>query len=238
MNLAERRKTWTEEFYVNNEVLEEIEAERNQVLSLLNGHKKDTNFRQINYNLVDRTRVILAYCVPYKEITETYAYRSLSAEPGTSANYQMALSPKKKRIVDDNLAQTRSLFSLARDLMEVEKDDPVDDVNARLFKDADLSLEDAIALIEGEQRSKITQTYSVGQTLEAKVTGFADFGTFVKLPLGNSGMIHISKMGKRVEKPSDMLAIGDLVQVEILEIREEKEKVRIGLKLKSILKKA
>jgi predicted RNA-binding protein with RPS1 domain len=69
-------------------------------------------------------------------------------------------------------------------------------------------------------------------------TGFTDYGTFVKLPLGNSGMIHISKMGKWVKKPSEILTIGDLVQVEVLEIKEEKEKIRIGLRLKSVIKKS
>ncbi|EKD52557.1 MAG: hypothetical protein ACD_61C00305G0001 [uncultured bacterium] len=236
----ERGEKWAKEFYVNHEVFKDIEAERTQILRLLNGHKKDSNFRAIDFKLVDRTRVILAYCVPFTVVPEgTYSYKAnLQTASGTSAAYQMVLSEKKKKIVDENIANTRSLFALARELVEIAKDSEADDVYARVFADANLTLEEAISLLEDEQKDKILNTYAVGQTLEAKVTGFADYGTFVRLPLGNSGMIHISKMGKWVKKPSEMLTVGDLVEVEVLEMKEEKEKVRIGLKLKSVIKKA
>ena len=80
--------------------------------------------------------------------------------------------------------------------------------------------------------------YTKGQILGGVVDNLTDYGAFVGLGWGCSGLIHITKMGRRVNKPSDILTKGDKVQVEILDIREEKGRIKISLGLKSIVSKS
>ncbi len=59
----------------------------------------------------------------------------------------------------------------------------------------------------------------VGDVYEGTVVRMLDFGAFVEFAPGKDGMIHISKLSKeRVEKVSDVLAIGDQVKVEVIKI--------------------
>ncbi len=237
---SERGEKWAKEFYINHEIFKDIETERSQILRLLNGHKHDRNTREINFKLVNRTRVILAYCVPFGVVPEAvYAYKTnLQTAVGASATYQLKIPEKMKKVVDENLDNTKTLFSLARDLMDIDPNEADDDIKARLFANSQISLEDAIELLESEERAKTIKAYSVGQVLEAKVASLADFGAFVKLPRGGTGLIHITNMGRNVKKVSDLLSVGDTVEVWILSLREDQGKIKIGLRLKSVIQRS
>lgn len=75
-------------------------------------------------------------------------------------------------------------------------------------------------------------TYSLGQKVTGKVTRETDFGAFVELSPGIEGLIHISEMawGKKVRKPSDIVAVGDQVEAVILAIDTEQKRIALGLK--------
>ncbi len=77
--------------------------------------------------------------------------------------------------------------------------------------------------------------YKKGQIVEGVVGNVTDYGAFVNFGPGYSGLIHISKMGRRVNRPSDLLSKGNRVRVEILDIREEGGRLKISLGLKEIL---
>ena len=71
-----------------------------------------------------------------------------------------------------------------------------------------------------------------GQILEGTVRNVVDFGAFVDLGVKEDGLLHISKMGReghRVENPHEVVAVGDIIQVQIESI--DKERGRIGLAL-------
>ncbi len=71
-----------------------------------------------------------------------------------------------------------------------------------------------------------------GQKLEGTVRNVVDFGAFVDLGVKQDGMLHISNMsrtGKRVEDPHEVVGVGDIISVEIITI--DLERGRIGLKL-------
>ncbi|TVQ05599.1 MAG: RNA-binding transcriptional accessory protein [Balneolaceae bacterium] len=73
---------------------------------------------------------------------------------------------------------------------------------------------------------------SPGMKLEGTVRNVVDFGAFVDIGVKQDGLLHISKMGKarkRVEDPHDVVAVGDIVNVEITSI--DVERGRIGLAL-------
>ncbi|MCL2062109.1 MAG: polyribonucleotide nucleotidyltransferase [Firmicutes bacterium] len=72
-----------------------------------------------------------------------------------------------------------------------------------------------------------------GMVYEGKVVRILDFGAFVNIAPGRDGMVHISKLdNKRVEKVTDVVNIGDNVQVEVLRIDD---KGRVDLRLKKKL---
>lgn len=63
---------------------------------------------------------------------------------------------------------------------------------------------------------------SVGEIVEGTVTGITNFGAFVKLPGGNSGLVHISEISNDyVEKVSDYLKKDEKVKVKVLSITKE-----------------
>jgi small subunit ribosomal protein S1 len=88
-------------------------------------------------------------------------------------------------------------------------------------------------VIEAE-RSELRQTFLTGVKIGDKVTGaiknITDFGAFVDLQ-GMDGLLHITDMSwGRINHPSELLHIGQAVDVVILDVDKEKERVSLGLK--------
>ncbi|MEE0859483.1 MAG: S1 RNA-binding domain-containing protein [Acutalibacteraceae bacterium] len=70
----------------------------------------------------------------------------------------------------------------------------------------------------------------VGSILEGKVTGITDFGAFVDLPDGKSGMVHISEVAPVfVNKITDFLSEGQVVKVKVLSVGEN-GKISLSIK--------
>ncbi len=91
------------------------------------------------------------------------------------------------------------------------------------------------SLIEAERAKKKTELLKeleVGQIRKGVVKNLADFGAFVDLG-GIDGLLHITDMSwGRINHPSEMVKIDDEVEVMILNIDYEKEKIALGLKQK------
>ncbi|NQT29792.1 MAG: S1 RNA-binding domain-containing protein [Candidatus Saganbacteria bacterium] len=76
--------------------------------------------------------------------------------------------------------------------------------------------------------------YKAGQVVKVKILRFAKFGAFAELDHSLEGLIHISEMAKeRIQKPEDAAKIGDVVEVKILRVLPEEQ--RIGLSIKGVL---
>lgn len=81
-----------------------------------------------------------------------------------------------------------------------------------------------------KQKSRLLSDLAEGQVRSGVVTGLRDFGAFVDLG-GADGLIHISELSwRRVKHPSEVLAVGQEVEVEVLKV--DRESKRIGLSLK------
>lgn len=73
--------------------------------------------------------------------------------------------------------------------------------------------------------------YAVDQTLKGLVTRLAKFGAFVELQEGLEGLIHISEIDDRhLNHPSEVLSVGDEVEVRILAIDEANQKISLSMK--------
>jgi len=78
----------------------------------------------------------------------------------------------------------------------------------------------------------ITQKYDEGDVVEGKVVSITNYGAFVELEKGIEGLVHISEMSwtRHIKHPSQMVSLGQLVDVKILNIDEEEQKISLGMK--------
>jgi polyribonucleotide nucleotidyltransferase len=88
------------------------------------------------------------------------------------------------------------------------------------------AIEEAIALVKGA-----AQDAEVGEVYTGKVKKIMDFGAFVEILPGVEGLVHISQLAReRVAKVTDVLKVGDEVQVKVLEI-DSNGKIRLSRKV-------
>jgi small subunit ribosomal protein S1 len=78
---------------------------------------------------------------------------------------------------------------------------------------------------------RIEERYGVGSQVTGKVTRVADFGAFVELEPSVEGLIHISELDhKRVKKVTDVVNVGDVVSVQVLEVAPDRQRISLSLK--------
>jgi small subunit ribosomal protein S1 len=83
----------------------------------------------------------------------------------------------------------------------------------------------------------VARRYRKGEVVVGKVTNVTDFGAFVELEEGIEGLIHVSEISReKVEKPSDVLKVGDTLSAVVLHIDPHDR--RIGLSIKGLKEKA
>ena len=81
-----------------------------------------------------------------------------------------------------------------------------------------------------EQRREMMEKLKEGDVVEGVVKNITDYGAFIDLG-GIDGLLHVTDMSwKRVNHPSDMLSVGDTVQVKIIRINPETQRVSLGIK--------
>ncbi len=93
-----------------------------------------------------------------------------------------------------------------------------------------LSRREVIEAERSERRQRFLQTVKVGDKVTGQVKNLTDFGAFVDLE-GMDGLLHITDMSwGRINHPSEMLRISQEIEVQILDVDREKERVSLGLK--------
>ena len=81
---------------------------------------------------------------------------------------------------------------------------------------------------------QLKNNYPIGSTFHAPVVSLTKFGAFVRILPGVDGLVHISEISNdRVEKVSDALKVGDMVDVKLLDVDFDKK--RISLSMKALL---
>lgn len=78
----------------------------------------------------------------------------------------------------------------------------------------------------------ITGKFPEGTRCQGKVTNLVDYGAFVELEPGVEGLVHISEMSwtRKLRHPSQMVRVGDEVEVVILGVDPEKKRISLGMK--------
>ncbi|MCH4888851.1 30S ribosomal protein S1 [Acidaminobacter sp. JC074] len=73
--------------------------------------------------------------------------------------------------------------------------------------------------------------YKVNDVVSAKVVNLTDFGAFLEIEPGLEGLVHISQISaERIEKPADVLKIGDACDAKIIEVNLEERKIKLSIR--------
>ena len=82
-----------------------------------------------------------------------------------------------------------------------------------------------------QKRAEILSTLEVGQCVTGVVKNITAFGAFVDLGSGIDSLLHKSEMAwKRIHHPSDVVSVGETIEVQVIAFDEENEKISLGLK--------
>ena len=81
-----------------------------------------------------------------------------------------------------------------------------------------------------EQRSEIIKNMSEGQTVDGVVKNITDYGAFIDLG-GVDGLLHVTDISwKRINHPSEALAVGQNVKVQIIKFNQDTQRISLGMK--------
>jgi len=69
-----------------------------------------------------------------------------------------------------------------------------------------------------------------GMELQGTVRNVVDFGVFVDIGVHEDGLVHISKLPRRVKHPSELLRVGDVITVWVVEVDEKKKRISLTMK--------
>ncbi|MBN6710960.1 polyribonucleotide nucleotidyltransferase [Haemophilus haemoglobinophilus] len=140
--------------------------------------------------------------------------------------YTMKIDPKKiKDVIGKGGAVIRALTEETNTSIDID-----DDGTVKIAAVDGNAVKAVMARIE-----EITAEVEAGVIYKGKVTRLADFGAFVAIVGGKEGLVHISQIAEeRVEKVSDYLAVGQEVQVKVVEIDRQG---RIRLTMKDLVEK-
>jgi len=109
------------------------------------------------------------------------------------------------RVINDIIAKTGVTIDIEQDGLVV------------VTSTSDKALQKAVDWIKN-----IVREIKVGEVFQGKVARILDFGIFVELVPGHEGLVHISEMSsRRLSHPSEMVQVGDVVPVKVIEIDKE-----------------
>ena len=78
---------------------------------------------------------------------------------------------------------------------------------------------------------KAAGKYAIGNVVTGKVVRFASFGAFVELEPGVDGLLHVSQISKeRVEKPEDVLKVGQEITAKVVDFRAAEKKISLSMR--------
>jgi small subunit ribosomal protein S1 len=81
--------------------------------------------------------------------------------------------------------------------------------------------------------TEVSHNFAVGSQIEGPITKLMNFGAFVQLADGVEGLVHISEITaeRRLNHPSDVLRVGQIVKAQVLAIDPEKRQIKLSMKV-------
>jgi small subunit ribosomal protein S1 len=99
-------------------------------------------------------------------------------------------------------------------------------------KQGSLKISLSIKQVTGDPWESVGESFRIGQKIKGKVTRCTQFGAFVEISPGVDGLVHLSEMSyrKRVNRPEEVVKVGEQVPVVIKEIDLEKRRISLSIK--------
>jgi small subunit ribosomal protein S1 len=92
----------------------------------------------------------------------------------------------------------------------------------------------ALGLKQKEENpwERVADRYPVSARVRGEVVNIMNYGAFVKLEPGIEGLVHISEMSwtRRINHPSEVVNVGDVIEVVVLEVDKDKQEISLGMK--------
>ena len=180
--------------------------------------------KKFNYTLKDIGSSNLSF-KSLKEDLEEYINEDIVGNDGNSSNINTndtnninIIDENKKKYIDNLLEELKiSKIDLKDMISYIENplEDPRDYMPKQMLRGDMLSIEDL----------------KVGMELEGSVRNVVDFGAFIDIGVNRDGLVHISKMnkGKFVNHPTEIVNIGDIVKVKIIELDLNRNKIQLAI---------
>lgn len=109
-----------------------------------------------------------------------------------------------------------------------------DEINVKILKINPTTRKISLGMkqLQPEPWAAAAEQLQVGQRVQGKVMRLADFGAFVELLPGIEGLVRMIDLtwDKRIRKPGDVVKVGDVVEVQILDMKPTERKIGLGLK--------
>ena len=79
---------------------------------------------------------------------------------------------------------------------------------------------------------EVEEKYPPDSRLQGEVVNIVNYGAFVKISPGVEGLVHISEMSwtRRISHPSEVVSVGDMVDIVVLDINKDKHEISLGIK--------
>lgn len=92
-------------------------------------------------------------------------------------------------------------------------------------------LPSALSLLIRNPWLTAAEKYAVGNIVEGKVARMTDFGAFIELEPGVDALLHVSQISREhVEKPADVLQVGQIITAKVVDFNEEERKISLSIK--------
>ena len=113
-----------------------------------------------------------------------------------------------------------------------------DKVNVMIKDIQDTKIALTLKLEENNPWKNEAEQYQIGTIVTGKVARMTDFGAFIELEEGIDALLHVSQIAiEHVEKPSDVLKVGQEITAKIVDFNEETKKISLSVKALEIEKR-
>ena len=189
--------------------------------------------------VVDEARVF----IPASLVSDTYE-KDLSKYAGQDIEFVITeFNPRRRRIIGDRKQlMVAKKAELQKELFEKIHAGDVVENPKKVFK-AGEKIKVLIKEINGEKIAlslkfpeqnpwaNAAEKYAVGNVVTGRVARMTDFGAFVELEPGVDALLHVSQISREhVEKPADVLAIGQEIEAKIVDFNEADKKISLSMK--------
>ena len=185
----------------------------------------DTKTRGLNLDIVEKTLAASSKARQQvlEKMTQVLSQAREELSPYAPKIMVVTINPDKIRdVVGPGGRVINEIIDKTGAMIDIEQDGTVS-----ITSEDDESLKRAVQWVKD-----ITREFKVGETFQGKVVRIMDFGAFVELVPGQDGMVHVSEMEyHHVKHPDDVVKIGDIVPVKIIEIDKQG---RINLSMKAL----